>query len=304
MSVLVLGRSGQLASHLEDLLRDAEYWGRQRFDLSKPADLAEQIRALNPSFIVNAAAYTAVDKAEVERDVAWCVNAEAPAMAARAAAALDVPLVHISTDYIFDGTKTGEYVPSDAARPINVYGESKLEGELAVRRLAPKSWILRTSWLFSEHGSNFVKTILRLAAEPQELRVVADQFGRPTYAGDLARLIARIAADPESRVPYGTYHAVGGAVTSRHAFAEAIVAAAHARGLLPHAPVVTAISTTEPPTLARRPRNSALRPSRELHEGYGADFDWARGLICAIERSAPHVAPGVAKTDCQRRKPS
>jgi dTDP-4-dehydrorhamnose reductase len=234
--------------------------------------------------IVNTAGYTAVDKAEVERDIAWAVNAEAPARAAEAAAELDIPLLHVSTDYVFDGTKNGEYATADPCTPVNAYGASKLDGELAVRRLAPKSWILRTSWLFSEHGANFVKTIVRLAGERPELRVVNDQLGRPTYAGDLARVIARIAADAESRLPYGTYHAAGGAVTSWHGFAEAIVAAAHSRGRLPRAPLVTGISTAEYPTTALRPRNAVLQPSAELQALYDVDFDWARGLDTAIER--------------------
>jgi dTDP-4-dehydrorhamnose reductase len=286
MSVLVLGSSGQLATHLKELLPGADYWGRQKFDLARPSGLDVAIREHKPSLIVNAAAYTAVDKAEVEREIAWTVNAEAPAMAARAAALLDIPLLHISTDYVFDGTKVGEYSTSDACLPISVYGASKLEGELAVRALAPKSWILRTSWVFSEHGTNFVKTIVRLAGEKQELRVVNDQLGRPTYAGDLARLVARIAEDAESRLPYGTYHAVGGAVTSWHGFAEAIVATAHSRGHLKRVPLVTAISTAEYPTPARRPRNAVLQPSAELKALYDVDFDWGRGLDRAIERIA------------------
>ena len=286
MSVLVLGDSGQLASHLKELLPHASYWGRQKFDLARPSGLCAAIQERKPSLIVNAAAYTAVDKAEVERDIAWSVNAEAPAMAARAAASLDVPLLHISTDYVFDGTKIGEYSTSDPCLPANAYGASKLEGEVAVRLHSRKSWILRTSWVFSEHGGNFVKTIVRLAGERQELRVVSDQFGRPTYAGDLARLVARIAEDAESRLPYGTYHAVGGAVTSWHGFAEAIVATARSRGRLLRAPLVTAISTAEYPTPARRPRNAVLQPSTELRALYDVDFDWARGLDLAIERIA------------------
>jgi dTDP-4-dehydrorhamnose reductase len=286
MSVLVLGSSGQLATHLKELLPRADFWGRQKLDLARPSGLGAAIREHKPSLIVNAAGYTAVDKAEAERDIAWSINAEAPAMAAKAAASLDIPLLHISTDYVFDGTKGGEYSTTDACMPVNEYGASKLDGEIAVRRLSPKSWILRTSWLFSEHGANFVKTILRLAGERQELRVVSDQFGRPTYAGDLARLVARIAEDAESRLPYGTYHAVGGAITSWHAFAEAIVAAARGRGRLERAPLVTAISTAEYPTAARRPRNAVLQPSTELRALYGVDFDWARGLDRAIERIA------------------
>jgi dTDP-4-dehydrorhamnose reductase len=282
MTTLVLGSSGQVATHLKALLPAAEYWGRQRFDLAKPAGLVEKIRELAPSFIVNAAGYTDVDKAEIERDTAWCVNAEAPAMVARAAALLEVPLLHISTDYVFDGAKSGEYTLHDACRPISVYGESKLEGEVAVRRLAPKSWILRTGWVFSEYGSNFVKTIVARAPQQAELRVVDDQFGRPTYAGDLARLIANIAADDAATLPYGTYHAVGGEVTSRHGFAEAIVAEARRSGRLSRDVRVNAVATAEYPTRARRPANSALRPSAELRTLCGVEFDWARGLRSAI----------------------
>ena len=196
MTVLVLGFSGQLATHLRELLPDADYWGKDTLDLRQPTKARAAIEAHQPSLIVNAAAYTAVDKAESERDAAWGLNAEAPAMLARAAAALDVPLIHISTDYVFDGTKEGEYEVGDACNPISTYGESKLAGELAVRSLCPRSWILRTSWVFSEFGLNFVKTILRLARERDELRVVSDQVGRPTYAGDLAALVVRMAAAP------------------------------------------------------------------------------------------------------------
>jgi dTDP-4-dehydrorhamnose reductase len=232
----------------------------------------------------NTASSPAFYRSVVAGHIGWAFTAVAPGWGASAAAALDIPLLHLSTDYVFDGTKNGEYAAADPCTPVNAYGASKLDGELAVRRLAPKSWILRTSWLFSEHGGNFVKTIVRLAGERPELRVVNDQFGRPTYAGDLARVIARIAADAESRLPYGTYHAAGGAVTSWHGFAEAIVAAAHSRGRLPRAPLVTGISTAEYPTTALRPRNAVLQPSAELQALYDVDFDWARGLDTAIER--------------------
>jgi dTDP-4-dehydrorhamnose reductase len=289
MIVLVLGASGQLATHLRELLPDATYWGRDKLDLGQPAIVRELVEAHRPTVIVNAAAYTAVDKAENERDAAWAVNADAPAMLARAAAALDVPMVHISTDYVFDGLKEGEYEVADPCRPLSVYGASKLGGELAVRSLCPKHWILRTSWVFSEFGTNFVKTMLRLARERNELRVVADQFGRPTYAGDLARLVARLAGDAEdaeTRLPFGTYHAVGGAPTSWHGFAQAIVAAGVRHKLLTRAPRVTAIGTADYQTPARRPRNSVLKASDEWAAGFGVEFDWARGLDMAVQRLA------------------
>jgi dTDP-4-dehydrorhamnose reductase len=287
MKVLVLGESGQLATHLRKLLPGAAYWGRAKLDLGASATIRAAIESHRPTVIVNAAAYTAVDKAETERDVAWRVNAEAAAMVARAAATLDVPLIHISTDYVFDGTKAGEYDVSDACNPLSSYGASKLGGELAVRLLCSKAWILRTSWLFSEFGANFFKTMLRLAIEREELRVVADQFGRPTYAGDLAALVARMAErSNESPLPFGTYHAVGGAVTSWHGFAEAIVAAGVGHKLLVRAPRVTAITTSDYPTPARRPANSVLSPSIDLTSTYNVELDWVRGLNLAMLRLA------------------
>ena len=295
MSVLVLGASGQLATHLRGLLPNAVYWGKEKLDLRQPPDVRAAIEAHRPSVIVNAAAYTAVDKAESERDAAWTVNAEAPAMIGRAAAVLDVPLIHISTDYVFDGTKSGEYEVSDPCNPLCVYGASKLGGELAVRTMSPKSWILRTSWVFSEFGANFVKTILRLADEREDLRIVADQVGRPTYAGDLAELVARMVERRDgTRLPFGTYHAVGGAVTSWHGFAEAIVAAGVRHKRLVRAPRVTAIATSDYPTPARRPANAALLPSIELSSIFNVEFDWMRGLDSAVRRlgESPQRSPG------------
>jgi dTDP-4-dehydrorhamnose reductase len=286
MSILVLGASGQLASHLRELLPDADFWGRNRLDLRDAAAVEPAIQSLSPSCIVNAAAYTAVDRAEAERDTAFAVNAEAPAAMARAAALLSVPLVHISTDYVFDGTKSGEYAVDDPCNPISVYGESKLAGELAVRQWSPRSWVLRTSWVFSEHGANFVKTILRLAGEREELRIVADQFGRPTYAGDLARLVVEMAqsASADARLPYGTYHAVGGPAVSWHEFAQAILDSAARQGRLLRIPRVIAIPTSAFPTPAKRPANSVLTPSPELRAGFDVTFDWGVGLDRAIER--------------------
>jgi dTDP-4-dehydrorhamnose reductase len=287
MSILVLGASGQLATHLRELLPTAVFWGRGQLDLRNPAAVRSAIEAERPSVVLNAAAYTAVDKAETERDAAWAVNAEAPAMMARAAASLDVPLIHISTDYVFDGTKQGEYEVEDSCRPLSAYGASKLAGELGVRALCRQHWILRTSWVFSEFGSNFVKTMLRLAGERDELRVVADQIGRPTYAGDLARLVARMAErGAAAKLPFGTYHAVGGAVTSWHGFAEAIVAAGVRHQRLVRAPRVTAIGTADYPTPARRPSNSALAPSSELQSAFDVELDWLRGVDFAVQRLA------------------
>ncbi|HET7131671.1 MAG TPA: dTDP-4-dehydrorhamnose reductase [Gammaproteobacteria bacterium] len=285
MTVLVLGENGQLAMHLREVLPQAAFWGRRTLDLARPAAVADAISALRPTAIVNAAGYTAVDKAESEPDLAWRVNAESVAAVARTANALGVPLVHVSTDYVFDGTKTGEYEEGDALNPVSVYGVTKAAGELAVRALCPSAWVLRVSWLFSEHGANFMKTMLRLAATLDELRVVDDQRGRPTYAGQFAQLVARLIERGESDVTYGVYHAVGGPVVSWRDFALATMKRAHERGLLPRQPPVRGIRTSEYPTAARRPANSALRPSAAL-ERLGVALDWSAGLDEALGRLA------------------
>jgi dTDP-4-dehydrorhamnose reductase len=280
MTILVLGSSGQLATHLERLLPEATYCGRETLDLSEPSRVAAAVAALNPSAIVNAAGYTAVDKAESEPDLAWRINAESVAAAARAAAALDVPFLHVSTNYVFDGRATRDYAEDDPVNPLGVYGATKLAGELAVRSLCKKSWILRTSWVFSEHGTNFVKTMLRLAATQDEIKVVADQRGRPTYAGDLAAAIAAMLrrSDASEPVPFGTYHAVGGPSVSWHEFADSIVRQAFDGGLLAKRVAVRAITTAEYPTPARRPANGVLRPSGTLEERSGVVIDWRRRL--------------------------
>lgn len=285
MTALVLGSSGQIASHLREHLRDAVYWGRKDFDLTaEPAGLEAAVVALGPRVIVNTAAYTAVDKAEADAKSSWNLNAAAPAAAARAASVLDIPLVHFSTDYVFDGRSVKPYAVDDAPGPLNVYGATKLAGEIAVRTLCRKHWILRTSWVFSEHGANFLKTMLRLANGGSVLKVVADQHGVPTYAGDLAALAARIADAPDL-LPHGTYHAVGGAATTWHGFAETIVRRASERGMLAHPVTVTPISTAEYPTAARRPARSVLQPSTDLART-GVRLDWNDGVDRALARLA------------------
>lgn len=280
--VLVIGKTGQLARHLQLLLPDATFWGRTDADLVHPERLQSQIEALAPAAIINAAAYTAVDRAESEPDLAWRVNAESPAAMARAAARGAIPLVHVSTDYVFDGGSERPYRETDPVSPQNVYGLSKLGGELAVRALAPRHWIVRTSWVFSEYGTNFVKTMLRLGKERSELRIVADQRGRPTYAGDLARLAVALVARPAA-VASGTYHAGGDPAVDWCGFAGAIFAKAHARGLIDKQPTLTGIQTSQYPTPARRPANSVLEPNAMLHAGTAVEFDWSRGLDKVLE---------------------
>ncbi len=288
MKVLVLGESGQLAFHLREEIPNATFWGRAQLDLASRPDIANAIETFAPSLIVNAAAYTAVDKAETERAAAWRMNAQVPAIVAETANALGVPLVHVSTDYVFDGRKTAEYATADPVGPIGVYGATKLAGELAVRALCATTWVLRTSWIFSEHGQNFVRTIVRLASTRDSLRVVADQHGRPTYAKHLARAIARIAASAgtDESVAFGLYHATGGPIVSWYRFAAEIVERAHALGLVAKRTAIAPITTAEYPTAARRPANSALAPSPEVTEHIGMDFDWRAGLERVLEKLA------------------
>jgi dTDP-4-dehydrorhamnose reductase len=288
VSVLVIGGKGQLGRHLREELPDSQFWDRSVVDLSNPSELSRRLGGATPSAIVNAAAYTAVDRAESERDVAWAVNAEAPAVLARAAQRLSIPLVHVSTDYVFDGSKADGYVESDPVAPLSVYGRSKLGGELAVTTLCERHWILRTSWVFSEHGNNFPKTMLRLGREREELRVVADQRGRPTYAGDLARCIVGLLheADTDGALPWGLHHVGGGAVVSWKEFADEIFARASSAGVIPRVPQVVAITTDQYPTPAVRPRNSLLL-TRAIHARQVSDpFDWQRGLdrVIAVQK--------------------
>jgi dTDP-4-dehydrorhamnose reductase len=209
---------------------------------------------------INAAAYTAVDRAEQEPALAFAVNRDGPAHLAAACARSNIPLLHISTDYVYDGAKIDPYVEDDPTTPLGVYGASKLAGDEAVRRLLPRHLILRVSWVFGIHGHNFVKTILRLARERQELRVVADQYGGPTFAGDIADTLLDLAgriAEIDARDAWGVYHYCGEPVTTWHGFASAIIELARARESLP-VKTVTAITTTDYPTPAARPVNSVL----------------------------------------------
>lgn len=279
MSIVVLGSSGQLASHLRDLLPNAAFWGRRTVDIADAVELEARLLQAAPRAIINAAAYTAVDRAESEPVEAWRINADAPAAAARAARCLDAALVHVSTDYVFDGSASVPYPESAATRPLGVYGASKLAGELAVRTLCPRHWILRTSWVFSEHGHNFLKTVLRLARSGNSLRIVADQVGRPTYAGDLAALIAALNPGGDSSpLPYGTWHATDGEIVSWHGFAQRILERAAIRGLLARPPGVIPITTADYPTPAPRPAYSVLSPSAEIAALDGVQFDWNKGI--------------------------
>lgn len=303
MAVLVLGSCGQLAQHLGSVLDDAIFLGRAELDLTSTAKIAPRIIDAAPSIIVNAAAYTAVDAAEDDADPAHRVNAEAVAAIAAAAAALGVPLLQVSTDYVFDGLLDRPYREHDAPNPLNVYGATKLAGERAVQTRCERYWILRASWVFSEYGSNFVKTMLRLGAERDEVRVVDDQRGRPTYAGDLAALIARLVRMPGPSLPWGLYHVAGGRTVSWADFAEAIFDRALSAGVIGRRPRVTRVSTTEFPTRAARPGNTVLDGTLlERHLGTGG-CDWESGLdamIGAITGRTPATTEDSKTTGARR----
>lgn len=251
--ILVFGSSGQVASELKSLLPDAVYWGRGEVDLLTETDLCAKIEALRPEGIINAAAYTAVDKAEQEEENALRINAEAPTEMAKAARRLEVPLVHISTDYVFDGQGERAFLPGAAPGPLGAYGRSKLAGEQAICGTGVTFAILRTSWVFSDHGANFLKTMLRLSETRDQLKIVGDQVGGPTPARAIAEACVKIVQvlqnDPTKS---GVYHISGAPDVSWADFAREIFRQAD-RGV-----VVEDIPTSEYPTPAARPANSRL----------------------------------------------
>jgi len=264
MRVVVLGRSGQLARCLAASSPvPVLCLGRSELDLSLSDTISEALRAAQPDLVINAAAYTAVDQAETQPQAAFALNAHAPARIAEFCAARGIPLVHVSTDYVFDGRASCPYTESDETAPINVYGQSKLEGERAVARHTPQHITIRTSWLYSAYGNNFVKTMLRLGRERDELKIVYDQIGRPTSAHQLALVIWRIAEQLRNSfnvLPCGTYHFADSGETTWADFAEAIFAMSDFSDI--ERPRVERITTEEFPTVAPRPRYSVLNTSK------------------------------------------
>lgn len=276
MKLLVFGRTGQVATELQRLQPQAVFLDRAAADLTKPETCSDVIRNFRPDAVINAAAWTAVDRAETEEDAALLVNGAAPGAMARACAEIGAPLVHISTDYVFDGSGSAPWKPEDPTGPLGAYGRTKLAGEEAVRASGAAHVILRTAWVFSAHGANFVKTMLRLGADRPALRVVADQIGGPTPAGDIAATCLTLAAALRDGAKGGTHHYAGTPATSWAGFARETFAQA---GL---AVTVEDIPSDAYPTPARRPLNSRLDCS-----ALAADFgisppDWRAGLAQVI----------------------
>ncbi len=270
MRVLVTGKSGQVASCLADKLAafpeiELIFAARPELDLLSPASIVRCLADIKPDLIINPAAYTAVDKAEDERDKAFAINGEAPGILAQEAKKMDIGILHVSTDYVFDGTLDRPYVETDPLKPLGVYGASKLAGEQAVISANPNHTIVRTAWVFSPYGNNFVKTMLRLAKDRDVLRVVDDQIGNPTSAHDIAHVLLSI-ADARRRADETcvgqTYHFAGGVEASWCGFAREIFSKSKGLGG-PHAEV-EAIPSSDFPTKAKRPSNSRLNSSKLL----------------------------------------
>ena len=293
MRVLLLGANGQVGRECRRALAGIGELiaatrsgsdGDESADFERPDSLVELIQRVAPDVVVNAAAYTAVDKAESERELALCINAEAVERIANACAAQGAYLIHYSTDYVFDGLGTRPYQPDQANAPLGVYGASKLAGEEAIRASGSQHAILRTAWVYADHGKNFLLTMLRLAGERDELRVVADQRGTPTPAALIADVTAKIVQAGQRRS--GTWHLTALGDTTWHGFAEAIMHGAHARGLIARAPRVLPISSEQFPTPAQRPAYSVLDTQSLRDDWQLALPSWQHGLDSVLDALA------------------
>lgn len=280
MRLLVFGQTGQVAHELARRLPadvSATFLSRDQADLSHPDLCAAAIAAHDADAVINAAAWTAVDKAETEEAAATVVNGDSPAAMARACAAKGLPFLHISTDYVFDGQGIAPFTPDHPTAPINAYGRSKLKGEEAIRQSGARHLILRTSWVVSAHGANFVKTMLRLGAERDSLNVVADQYGAPTPAADIADALIAAARAMRDGVPGGTHHFAGTPDTTWADFARAIMAGAGLRCNIKDIP------SSAYPTPARRPQNSRLDCTAFTRDFGIPRPDWRAGLADILQ---------------------
>ena len=292
MRLLLFGGNGQVGRALQGcgtLGNELTVATRQDCDLTDAESVRSLVRRVRPEAIVNAAAYTAVDKAESDRESCFAVNAVAPRAMAEEAATLGAKLVHYSTDYVFDGTKATPYVEEDATGPRNVYGASKLAGEQGIAQAGGAFIILRTSWVYSNDGANFLKTMLRLRTERPELRIVADQHGAPTSADAIATATVRILTDAGAgKWTSGVYHMTAGGATSWCGFAEAIFARAGAP-----TPSLVPIKTTEYPTPAARPANSVLSNEKfTAHFGFRLP-EWEQQLDAVMAARAAANEPEI-----------
>ncbi|MGE8497206.1 MAG: dTDP-4-dehydrorhamnose reductase [Pseudomonas sp.] len=282
MNILLIGENGQVSRELKQTLASqgqVTVRGSQQLDLARPEQIRQQVREIRPDLIVNAAAYTAVDQAESDRDLAFAINATAPGILAEEAAMLGIPLIHYSTDYVFDGSKDTPYSEDDAPAPLGVYGQSKRAGEQAIQAVGGAHLILRTSWVYSLHGRNFLLTMQRLLQERESLSVVVDQIGAPTWAGTIAQTTAHIIQHwrNDQGGPWGTFHLTAQGEISWFGFASAIAEQLRLQGK----PVaqLQAIPSSDYPTPARRPLNSRLDCSRLQREWFVQLPDWPSALL-------------------------
>jgi len=291
--ILLTGKNGQVGFELQRSLAplgEVVAVDQNECDLSDAAAIRHLVQHVQPDVIVNPAAYTAVDKAEVEYDLVQAVNGAAPGVFGEEAAKLGALVIHYSTDYVFDGTKRGAYVEDDPPNPQSVYGQTKLAGEQSLQQSGAKHLIFRTSWVFGAHGGNFAKTMLRLAAERDSLKVVADQFGAPTSAALLADVTAQILGryfrGGGQNFPFGLYHLAAGGETTWHEYARTVVRAAQAAGkdLKLNPENILPIATSEYPLPAPRPANSRLDTTR-LQQAFGLMLpDWHQGLDHVLQQ--------------------
>jgi len=291
MKILLTGATGQVGWELQRALMplgEVIALTRKDADLADPESLRQAVRSLKPDVVVNPAAYTAVDKAESEQELAMLINAKAPGVLAEEVAKLNGLLVHYSTDYVFDGSKLAAYTENDVTNPMNSYGLSKLAGEAAIQATDCQHLILRTSWVYAARGHNFLKTILRLAAERDELSIVADQIGSPTWARLIAESTAQILrsamlARQDGQASAAVYNLTSTGETSWHGFAQAIVEIAQQNGLLPEKPlVIKPIPSSAYPVPAKRPANSRLAVEK-LEREFGLQLpSWRDALALCM----------------------
>ena len=287
LKTLITGQHGQVSLALQQRLQDLGeliVLGRDQLDLADVDQIRQQVRAQRPDLIINAAAHTAVDQAESEADVAFAINAIAPGVLAEEAEALGIPLIHYSTDYVFDGNKPAPYTEVDTPNPLGVYGQSKLAGEQAIAAVGGEYLILRTSWVYSKHGKNFLLTMQRLLQEKPHLRIVADQIGAPTWAGTIANstraLIDRWLAGKAGE--WGVYHLTAQGETSWFGFAAAIAEQLRAGGTA--CAELEAIPSSAYPTPAKRPLNSRLDCSRLQQQWQVSQPQWQDALRECLAR--------------------
>lgn len=284
MRVLVAGGQGQVGSALgqvgQELGMDLVALGRTELDITDAASISTAFEKYRPDVLVNAAAYTAVDKAESEAELAYEINENATALLANACVVANIPMLHISTDYVFEGIKEGPYTEADSVNPLAVYAKSKEAGERALRERVERHIILRTSWVFGVHGNNFVKTMVRLAREHDHLEVVADQFGGPSSARGIALALLKVVSLYKSSgdIEWGTYHYCQKPYVSWYQFAQEIIQQARELRLIEHSVSVSAISSTAFPTPVSRPLNSRLDTGALRRAFHIGDSDWRKDV--------------------------